>query len=93
MNDELTVGKIEFSDKPSTQMFEEVPIPLTVPTVEDLMPDKSVLIDLSNGKRKYIFKGNWTGNDVRLTLTAFPREYKLHQRTVRRGTVKEVTNE
>lgn len=79
---DMDVGKIEFG--PESPMLEsECPACL-----EDLMPDKSVLVDLTNGKRKYKFKGQWTGNDVRLTLTAFPREYKLYMRDIRRDNLK-----
>ena len=52
--------------------------------IRDIMSSKSVLVDLTNGKRRYTFKGSCTGNDVRLLLTSFTREYKLYMQEMRR---------
>lgn len=45
---------------------------------------KSVTIKLNGSKKEYSFEGPWNGNDVKLALSGFTREYKLYQRALRR---------
>lgn len=61
--------------------------------LRSLMPLKSLLIDLTPGSYRYIFKGTWTGNDVRLALKNLFREYRLYNREIRRTHIQEVNKE
>jgi len=48
------------------------------------MAKRTVCITLNEGTEDYLFKGIWTGSDVKHILTHFPRQYKLYARTVKR---------
>jgi len=51
-------------------------------------PRKTVTVDLNDGLRRYMFTGAWNGNDVRLVMSSFLREYRLYIRELRRQGIK-----
>ena len=57
---------------------------LTSLTLGDEKEVRTVKISIQGGKRNYQFTGNWTGNDVRLVMSSFFKEYRLYIRALRR---------